>query len=342
MAAFSRGDALDDVVGQWAKKISAHLAADEIAHITWNEAGSLDTRTSGYLDRAKTLLARALQRRIRNPKPVEVSARLSQNLKGYLFIAELHRENETAVEMANVPRPPATSAMPAILSLDRQLVWEQDAPILDVLTNGDQMLVLDTQSVTRYEQRDLKWQKAAVTLLDIPAVRDPRGRLTVTEDSVVAEVPGSICHGTWKQTVELECQRGGRFTAGRNTIEEEGWPAYFNHAEIGEDHVVAEVDGRTHVYDGARKQMGVANAWNDFALALSPCADAKIIGSDAASNTLAAFELVNHIPIRVSDSTEVSGPVTALWPAGSTALAVVRNKNTNRYEAYSIGVACGR
>ena len=32
-AHFAAGDALDDAVGQWSKKISSHLAADEIAHV---------------------------------------------------------------------------------------------------------------------------------------------------------------------------------------------------------------------------------------------------------------------------------------------------------------------
>ena len=38
MTLWASGDALDDAVGQWAKKISSHLAADEIAHVTWNGA----------------------------------------------------------------------------------------------------------------------------------------------------------------------------------------------------------------------------------------------------------------------------------------------------------------
>ena len=56
-------------------------------------------RKTTYSARAKTLLARALQRRLRNPKAVEITATLSQNLKGYLLIAEMHRENENIVEM---------------------------------------------------------------------------------------------------------------------------------------------------------------------------------------------------------------------------------------------------
>ena len=74
----------------------------------------------------------------------------------------------------------------------------------------------------------------------------------------------------------------------------------------------------------------------------SACTGLKIVANDSASNALAIYELVNHSPVRVSDSIEMPGSVTALWPAGNAALAVVRNKSTNRYEAYSIGVVCGR
>ena len=339
---FAAGDVLDDAVGSWAKKISSHLAADEIAHVTWSGAGMADANSTAYLTRAKTALARALQRRLRNPKPVEVTATLSQNLQGYLFIAEIHRENENVVEMAVVPRSIVMPQVPAGFRLDRRLLWEQEAPILDVFATGDQMLVLDTTGVTRYEQRDSKWQKAETAALDIPPVRDPRGRLTVTENSAVAEVPGLMCRGAWRPAIALECQTGGRFTAGRNTIEEAGWAPYFTHDEIGGDHIIAAADGRTYVYDAAQKQLSVSNLWEDFAVVSSTCAGAKIVASDSTLNSLAIFDLVNHNPLRVIDSTEVPGSVTAMWPAGSTALAVVRNKITDRYEAYSIGVACGR
>jgi hypothetical protein len=226
--------------------------------------------------------------------------------------------------------------------LDRRLLWEQEAPILDVIVAGDQMLVLDTANIALYEQRDSKWQKAEAVALDIPPVRDPRGRLTVNENSLMAEAAGLTCRGTWKPTVAIECQPGGRFTAGRNTIEEAGWQPYFTHAEIGGDHVVAAADGRTYVYDAARKQISASDVWNDFAVIASSCTTAKVVGSYSASNSLAIFDLVNHGLVRVSDAMEVPGTVTAMWPAGNAALAVVRNKDTNRYEAYSIAVDCGR
>ena len=333
-----RGDALDDAVNQWGKKIASHLTPDEIAHVTWNGAAV----ENDYSSRARTLLARALQRRLRNPKSVEITATLSQNLKGYLFIAEMHRENENIVEMASVPRPIPIPETAVGLRLDRRLLWEQEAPILDVIVVGDQMLVLDTAGLARYEQRDSKWQKAEAVALDMPAVRDPRGRLTVNENSLIAEAAGVTCRGMWKPAVAVECQAGGRFTAGRNTIEEAGWPPYFTHAEIGGDHVVGETDGRTYMYDAARKQLSASDVWSDFAVVSSSCANTKIIAAYTASNSLATFDVVNHSPVRVSDALEVPGPVAAMWPAGSAVLAVVRNRDTNRYEAYSIAVDCSR
>ena len=341
-ALFVAGDPLDDAVSLWAKKISSHLAADEIARVTWNDAATADAGSATYVARARILLARALQRRLKNSKIVEVTATFSQNLKDYLLIAEIHRENDRVVEIATVLRAITAPVATAAFRLDRRLLWEQEMPILDVAAMGDQMLVLDTAGVSRYEQRDSKWQRAESAALDIPPIRDPRGRLTVTENSLVAEVSGMTCAGAWRPAVALQCQQGGRFTAGRNTIEESGWPSYFAHAEIGGDHVIAASDGRTYIYDAARKQLSAFDLWEDFAAVSSTCTSAKIAAAESASNALAIFELVNHTPVRVSDSTEVPGPVTAMWPAGSAALVVVRNKSTNRYEAYSIGVVCDR
>jgi hypothetical protein len=336
-----RGDALDDAVGQWGKKISSHLAADEIAHISWNGTAAENADAAAYFARAKTLLSRSLQRRLRNAKSVEITATLSQNLKGYLLIAEMHRENENIIEMASVARPISVQEAAAGFRLERRLLWEQETPILDIVVVNDQMLVLDTVGVARYEQHDSKWQEAEAVALDIPPVRDARGRLTVTENSVTVEATGVTCRGTWKPTI-IECQPGGPFTAGRNTIEEAGWQPYFTHAEIGGDHVVTAGDGRTYMYDATRKQISVSDVWSDFALVATSCANTKIIAAHSATNSLAIFDLVNHGLVRVSDAMEVPGPVTAIWPSGSAALAVVRNKDTNRYEAYSIAVDCGR
>ena len=69
----------------------------------------------------------------------------------------------------------------------------------------------------------------------------------MSADSAVAEVPGFTCRGTWKPVSAFECQAGGIFTAGRNTIQEAGWPPHFEHVEIDGDHVVISADGKTYL-----------------------------------------------------------------------------------------------
>jgi hypothetical protein len=347
VAHFVSGDALDDALGPWSKRISSHLAADEIAHVTWKEATAFDASSAAYVARAKTALARALQRRIREPKIVEITATFSQNLKDDLFVAEIHRENESFVEMASLPRTTAAPTETAAgFRLDRKMLWEQETQILDLAANigesSDQMLVLDTVGVNRYERQDAKWQKVDGIALEIPAVRDPRGRLTLMEDTVVAEVPGLTCSGKWMPAVTIECKSGGRFTAGRNTIEETGWPAYFAHAAIAGEDIVVASDGRTYIYDANRTQRNSADLWQDLAVISSTCSGRKILATDLDSHALALFDVVNHSAVRVSDSLQMPGTITATWASGSTGIAVVRNKNTSRYEAYSISVDCGR
>ena len=332
---------MDDAVAQWAKKIASHLAADEIARVTW-QVEAPDPTAAAYLNRAKPLLARALQRRLREAKPVEITARISQNLKNYLFIAEMHGENDPFVEIVSMPRPLNVPAPPTGFRLDRHLLWEQELPILDAFAIGAEMLVLDTSGVTRYEQQESKWRKAEAAALEIPPVRDPRGRLTVVDNAVTAEFSGVMCRGAWKPALSIECQPGGRFTAERNTMSETGRPDFFNSGDIAGDRIVTESDGRTYIYDEARKTLNAWSSWGDFAVVSTQCGGAKAIASDAATDSLAAFDVVNHNPIRVSDAAEVPGAVTALWPTANAAVAVVRNKSTSRYEAYSIAVDCGR
>ena len=227
--------------------------------------------------------------------------------------------------------------------LDRRLLWEQEVPILDVVVVGDQMLVLDTEGIARYEQRDAKWQKMEAVALDIAGGTGPSRALDCEREfgdrgGRGRDLPGNV-----------EAERGDRMPAGRAFYGgakhyRRGWagsPISRTRRSAG-DHIVGAADGRTYVYDSARKQLSVADGWNDFAVVASSCTSAKIIAAYSASNSLAIFDLVNQGPVRVSDAMEVPGPVTALWPAGNAALAVVRNKDTNRYEAYSIAVDCGR
>jgi hypothetical protein len=280
--------------------------------------------------------------------PVDVALTISENLQGYLLVAEIHRDNGTLVEMvAYHPDPPAPQARPAV-SLEKRLLWEQATPLLDVAILSDQMILLDASRMDRYERNGAKWELKETAPVTPVNVRDPHGRLHVSGDSVSADLPGIVCQGTWKPMLSVQCDEGGSLSAGRNTMDlHDGRAAFFNIADINGQHLVAEVDGRTHVYDDANNSVGSFDAWgSDFVPVRDSCGGAYIAATAAvdhkSADSIALYSIIDGAPFRMSDPAEFPGPVTALWPSGSGAMAVVRNLSTGNYAAYSLSVDCGR
>jgi len=334
-------ETLDDAVAALAKKITVRLAPAEVARVTTRNSSSLAAAEAAKVQPA---LNRALQRRVREPKLVDVMVTISESLRGYILVAEIKRENEPAVEMAEFrPAAPAAAAARAAVAIASKMVWEQDAPLLDLAISGDQMLVLDTAGVSLYNRNAGKWERTASA--PIPTnLRDPRGRMEVAGDALTVHLPGVACSGSAKLASSIRCEEGGRFTAGRNTLTGSG--ESFSSVEIGGDTLVGEPDGRTHIYDAAHAPQGVFDGWGSDFVALAGCGGRHILASSAgdqhAPDSVTLYDLLNRAPSPVSDPLEFAGPVTALWPAGDGALAVIRNLSTGKYAAYNLALDCGR
>ena len=344
IAVAARADTLDDAVAALAKRISARLQASETVRITSRNVSSLPASDAA---KVQTALARGLQRRVRNPMPVELTLTISENLRGYVLVAEIRRENETVVEMAEF-QTAVSLTKPALapFTIESKLLWEQEIPILDAALLADSMLVLDTAGLSRYERREGKWERSATVELPV-AVRDPRGRLETNADSVKIQEPGMTCTVSIKMTAPAQCEDGGLFKATRNTQDLHDWRGeFFSSVELGGDTVVAEVDGRIHIYDGAHAPQAVFEGWgSDFAL-IAACGGRHVAaaasGDAASSDSVALYEFANRLPVRVSEPMEFPGPVTTLWPTGEGAMAVARNLSTGKYAAYSLTLDCGR
>ena len=185
----ARADTLDDAVAALAKKVSARLGAAETVRVTSRNISSLPAADTA---RAQTALTRALQRRVPNPKQVELALTISENLRGCLLVAEIRRESETMVEMTEFRIAAPVSPPPAAFTMESKLLWEQETPILDIAVLPDSMLVLDAAGLARYERRAGKWDRAAA--VEIPVIiRDPRGRLETNADSATIHEPGVKC-----------------------------------------------------------------------------------------------------------------------------------------------------
>jgi hypothetical protein len=352
-----RGDTLDEAARNLARKVTVRLVAGEAPHVTARNLSTLGTREFG---KARVAFEHGLRRAPRaTARPLEVVFTISQNTRELLLIAELQRNGDRIVEM--IPYRPEPVEHAAKIALDRRLLWEQENPMLDAAVLDDRLLILEPASLNLYARHGSGWELLNSRTLDpgLP-VRDPRGRLQVSETAVTIGLPGVACRGTWTPTLDVHCESGDldfplggepvKLTAGRNTLASAGWPLFFSYGRIAEQpkpiYLLGEMDGRTHLYDAERRPAGVIDSWgSDFTVVENGCGAARdiLVASAAdrdANDSIAAFEIADRKPVQTSDPVEFPGPITALWPAPDGAIAVAHNLNSGRYAAYSIQIAC--
>ncbi len=292
---------LDDAIRTLAAKINSHLAPNETAHlISKNEI--------------PTALDRALRKRVKNAVAVDVKLTISENLHGHLLVAQIRDDVEMASYRVESPKMKT--------AISKNLIWRQEAPILDVALIEDAMLVLDTSGITRFEHQ----RAAESTFLPHLPSRDPRGRISISGDALIVSLQGSTCRGSWKP-LALTCESGGEFS--NNMLASGGYAS----VRIGEDEFRSEADGKVHFYDSARKQVGLFDWGSDL---VEVCGLKMLATAAGERESLTIYEIANRAATQVSDPLEFPGPITAL----SSTLAIV--KNSGWYEAYSLAVDCGR
>lgn len=186
-------------------------------------------------------------------EPDRVAVTLSENVRGYIWVAEIQRALADAgaaeVAMIAVPRPVDGGApASAGLVIRRALLWQQDEPILDLAVvdaSGASLLVLDPTrvSLVRFESSPAAGNGApphvdsAPLSHTTPWPRDPRGRIALdagnapppapgpepapglrsgaaSSRSFAAYLPGGKCQGTIEPRLTVDCSAAN-----------EAWPA---------------------------------------------------------------------------------------------------------------------
>src|SRR5579871_4226620 len=159
---------LDDAARMLAKKVGARLAQGEAAHVVGRNLTSLPV----------TELNKALMQFTRNfrrtgTSTAEVTLALSENVGGYLLVAQVRHNNEQFLE--TMPFEVTVNRTPQVTRpvIQKTLLWEQDEQILDLTIKGDEMLVLEQASVVRYTRADAgTWQRGQATPSGLAPSRD--------------------------------------------------------------------------------------------------------------------------------------------------------------------------
>ncbi|MGZ4816083.1 MAG: hypothetical protein ACXVZV_11780 [Terriglobales bacterium] len=310
----------------------------------------------------------------------DVRVTLSENLQGYVWVAEIKQGNETQVEMVSVPRTeaPAVPHSGPSVSIRKTLLWSQPTPILDAYVDDKRMVLLDAASVSTLALHDGKWQPEQTIAINASHSfpRDLRGLLVPMKDRLAdVYLPGTMCNvAAGSSGIALSCRdsddpwpfgpRSALFNSGRNYFTGVLFPAvnkppgpFYSVVALPRSGynllALTAVDGRVHLNDGTNDQVlspsTTADWGSDIAALKSSCgAGTQILvtsaGDDTATESLRAFEIPDREAVQVSAAADFPGPITALWTHGdgSSVTAVAHHLRTGRYEAYSVSVTCNQ
>ena len=278
-------------------------------------------------------------------------------------------------------RAPEAHAAAALI-IQKTLLWTDENRILDVAlvnSSAQYMIVLEPQSVVlfKFQNGSAQHEQSLPVPHSRPWPRDLRGRLVLRKDHLFdAYLPGIFCRSSTTVPLALNCYESDDpwplgtdqsglsafFAPSRNFFTGALSPgiekqttvrAFYSAAVLPRDKyklwIFAGVDGQVHLLDGMTDQTTERLDWgSDITSVRSGCGlgwQVLVSGKgQGAVETVRAFEIVDREPVGMDQPAEFNGAMTALWADsdGSGALAVSRNSETGRYEAYRLSIICGQ
>lgn len=292
----------------------------------------------------------------------EVRVTFSENLQGYIWVAEVQQGNETRVAMVTAERPATPTALvrQASMTLRRTLLWSQPAQVLDVamVPSGSEqiMLVLDTAEITLLKKTGTSWTPQLTMAIprEIAWPRDVRGKISLARDHMFdVYLPGVICNSNGAgSSLTLNCRNGDDpwplvpgqsafFAPTRDFFTGVLVPAVGRQGSVAPFYsaaalprpkyslwVFARTDGSVHALDGMNDISLRTPSWgSDLAAVTSGCSSGTQLlvtgpGDRTMPDAVRVFEIGDREAAEVAPPAEFNGPITALWSAADGHSAV--------------------
>jgi len=204
---------------QLADKINGAAGPGSAMALTFNNASSLTPSDLADIRLAMESQLRTQGTRIVEPAQADVEVRVTfaQNVRGYLWVAEVPHGHTQEVGMVEVPRAQRATVAGSgnAMVLRKTALWSQEGPFLDVIplemngASGNALLVLESQYVTLYTKQGSGWDVLRRFPLDrvTNQPRDGRGRMILTSlTDLSVYLPGVVCSGPVLPLLNLGCE----------------------------------------------------------------------------------------------------------------------------------------
>lgn len=298
---------------------------------------------------------------------------VSQDPTEYLAVVQIQRKESTETVIEKVgPVNGSVASEPAFhLTLHREFLFSWEKPFLDVELDGagKHANVLSTEGISSYELHGDQWELAGVEHLPIPRSPDRVARGLYSDagiDSRAVYFPGELCRISMLDGKGWNCSKTTDHIPVRavtpGTLAGKDLGPWFSAAEIETDGktkiIVTGQDGLARLYeDGPNPVAAFSNWGSEIASVYSGCGSGWQLlvtgkGDWTEPDEIQAMDIQELRAQSVSDPLDLPGPIVALHSAeersaanasaNTTAVAVVRNLQSGRYEAYLLSVACSK
>ena len=326
----ARAATLEDFARDMARKVGATLPPQEDVSV---DIHNLSTLTPKEVDRVSQAFSGGLRDsgfNLDHGGATHVSVMLSENVKGFLWSAEISRGGTLRVVLTAVPRNlgdrPVSNSMPILLRGEK--FWEGPEKILDAteLTNSNDagtLLLLETDGLIIHKKGADSSFKVEIPAAQV-ATRSPSGtvqgenscRLLEFSPCVVVILNWHVC------TIALQTRT------------------------VGECHVEDMPSGRDFPYiPNLFVSRTFPRSRSEFTEMSGRCGTQVRFATGAGDYTqpdsVQAFEEQWSTFDLLSDELSFPGPVMALHVTDRIPTAIVRNLQTGNYEAYRISITCG-
>jgi hypothetical protein len=332
MPKVARTATLEDSARELAGKIAASLPTGVSVSFEILNISSLQLDEFSKIEQAfkADLQNKGVRTETSRSARVSVVVTLSENVKSFVWTAEIHYGDTSSVVLTTVPRPRESRVVAMPISLRSEKFWEGPQTILDAMivnsSSGGSLLLL----LTPVSLLIRKIGSDELSVVQIPATefmtRDPAGDMTQFENKVTVRFQGQICNIDLDVRTLTECHAPeGRSAPPPGRVFGDPKFAVLGPLPDYQSGQIAPVElscrtGPVYVLSGS--------------------------GDYTKQDTVRLFEsavtggIVAQNPL--SDTLHFAGPVMALIPNGTTPRAIVRNLETGNYEAYRFSITCAQ
>ncbi len=361
---------------------SAHLLARKVWASVHGSSVTLEFRNLSSLRSAEFASVSAafqeeLQRRGVKILPADAAVNLvvsfTQNPTEYIGVVQIQRKEsiETVMDTIGLVRGAGVPEPAFSLVLHKELLFSSDSPILDVVLDADakHAYALGVQEISSHEWQGGQWVPTGVEHLPIHRLpeRAAQGLYSgVLAAAAAAYLPGELCRISFVDGKGWNCETTTEHVPVRAVspaaLAGKKLGAWISAAQFETNGktkiVVTGQDGSARLYEEGAEPVAVFPNWgSEIASVYSGCGSGWQVlvtgnGDWTTSDAIQAIDLKDRRAQSVSAAMEFAGPIVALHTpatrtadnvaANARAIAVARNLQTGRYEAYQLSISCSR